>query len=352
MRNSPKNSFLPVAGFRVNPTPVPGSIAGVAEHHHLHVHRGADVIGNVVDAAVFDRARIHPGPEHGIARHLQLVGRILWEFLAGFLFHDRLVLRHDLAKRGLVEVRIEFRVARFLHRVQLVLERVLRNLEDDVAEHLDEAAIAVHRKTPVLRARFQPLDGPVVQAQVENRVHHAGHRELRARPDRHEERVVVGAERGARGLLELLEMLGDLAIDRGRDPGFFPVVDAADVGRNREAGRHGQAGVGHLRQAGALAAEQVLHLPVAVGFAVAEKIHVLRRFLPALFPSAFRHLKLRQTSRGIPVVSKGGPDDCSAVRAVRRPPRRFPKCRPAAASAPRDAASATGGAISVPGRAT
>ena len=36
------------------------TVARVAEDHHLYVDGGADVIGDVVDAPVFDRARVHP----------------------------------------------------------------------------------------------------------------------------------------------------------------------------------------------------------------------------------------------------------------------------------------------------
>src|SRR6185369_9882635 len=38
------------------------------------------------------------------------------------------------------------------------------------------------------------------------------------------------------------------------------------------------AGVGHLSQAGALAAQDIFHLAVAVGLAAAEKVNVLSRF--------------------------------------------------------------------------
>ena len=55
------------------------AIAGVAEHHHLHVDGGADRVGDVVDAAVFLGARVVPRAEHGVARHAQLLGRILRE---------------------------------------------------------------------------------------------------------------------------------------------------------------------------------------------------------------------------------------------------------------------------------
>ena len=80
-------------------------------------------------------------------------------------------------------------------------------------------------------------------------------------------------------------MLGDLAIDGRRDLRLFLVVDGADVGRDGEARRHRQAGVGHLGEAGALAAEQVLHGAVAVGLAVAEEVHVLASLAAGLATS-------------------------------------------------------------------
>ena len=55
----------------------------------------------------------------------------------------------------------------------------------------------------------------------------------------------------------------------------FVVEGGADLGGDGEAGRHRQADVGHLGEVGALAAEQVLHLRVAVGLAAAEEVDVL-----------------------------------------------------------------------------
>ena len=61
---------------------------------------------------------------------------------------------------------------------------------------------------------------------------------------------------------------------RSGTPFVAHVLEDADLGLNGEAGRHGQPGVGHLRQAGAFAAEHVFHLAVAVGRAAAERINV------------------------------------------------------------------------------
>src|SRR5262249_2968320 len=105
-----------------------------------------------------------------------------------------------------------------------------------------------------------------------------GHRQLRGRSDRDEQRIRRRSECGTRGLLELFQVPGNLVVDRGRDLPVLLVIDVADLGRDREAGRHRQAGVRHLGEARSLAAEQILHVPVAVGFSVAEEIHVCPGF--------------------------------------------------------------------------
>ena len=198
IRNSPKNSLRP--GGRVAREADAGArtIAGVAEHHHLHVDGGADGIGDVVDAAVFLRARVVPRAEDRVARAAcSCIAGILREVLLGLVVHDLLVARDHLAQRRLVEVGVERRAAFVLHRLELVLERRLGNLEHDAAEHLDEPAVAVEGEPAVPGARLEAFDRRVVQAEIEDRVHHPGHREFRARPHRDEQRVVRRAERRA-----------------------------------------------------------------------------------------------------------------------------------------------------------
>jgi hypothetical protein len=54
-----------------------------------------------------------------------------------------------------------------------------------------------------------------------------------------------------------------------------PHILATGFGLNGEAWGHRQAGVGHFGQTGALSAEFVLHLAVAVGLAAAEEVDIL-----------------------------------------------------------------------------
>ena len=57
-------------------------VAHVAEHHRLHVDRGAPAFRNVVQPAIGDGARVHPRAEHRADRAPQLLARVLRERLA------------------------------------------------------------------------------------------------------------------------------------------------------------------------------------------------------------------------------------------------------------------------------
>jgi hypothetical protein len=71
---------------------------------------------------------------------------------------------------------------------------LLRNIEHHVAEHLDQAAIGVIGKAGIIAALGQRFDGLVVEAEVQNGVHHAGHGELCAGANRNQQRIVARAQ--------------------------------------------------------------------------------------------------------------------------------------------------------------
>src|SRR5206468_3873840 len=116
----------------------------------------------------------------------------------------------------------------------------------------------------------------------------AGHRELGARAYGHEERVGGVAEPLAERALEALqrgvllrgECLGEAMAVR--------VVVAAHGGGHGEARRHGHTGVRHLGEARALAAERVLHVPVALRLALSEEVDELLLAPVATAPTRVR----------------------------------------------------------------
>ncbi len=161
----------------------------------------------------------------------------------------------------------------FLERIGLQLVLGL-HAEHDVAVHLDEAAIRVPREALVLGVGDQALHRLVVEAEVQDRVHHAGHRGPRARAHGDEQRRARVAELPADQALDARQMVRDLLLQLGRVGAAVVVVVAADVGRDREARRHGQPHARHLGEVGALAAEEVLHLGAPVGASASEGVDI------------------------------------------------------------------------------
>ena len=115
----------------------------------------------------------------------------------------------------------------------------------------------------------ESLDAAVVEADVEDGLHHAGHGELGARAHRDEQRVVGVAEGAAHDRLQGRQVLVDLARQAlGQVTGGE--IGAAGLGRDGEPGGHRQPQASHLGEVGALPSEQVLLLLAALG----ERMHV------------------------------------------------------------------------------
>ena len=223
------------------------------------------------------RARVHPGAEHGADRAPELLLRILRERLAELLLDDRLVAPDQRLPVVGREVGVERVALALLVVLERVLEVVVVDAEHDVRIHRDEAAVAVIGEARVARGRRDRLDGLVVEAEIEHRVHHARHRGAGARAHRDEERVLGVAE----GLAGELADIGERArstssFELRRIGAAVVVVVGADLGRDGEAGRHRQAEIGHLGEVRALAAEEVAHRRLALGLAVAEGVDPLR----------------------------------------------------------------------------
>ena len=164
-------------------------------------------------------------------------------------------------------------LARFLDAVEDVLELLLGNIQHHVAEHLDQAAIGVVGKAGIVAALGQRFDGLIVEAEVEDGVHHAGHGELCAGANGDQQGIFARAQLLPLQLLQPLEGGVHLDVDLGTQRAAH--VLATGLGLNGESWRNRQSGVGHLGQAGALAAQHILHVAVAVGLAAAEEIDIL-----------------------------------------------------------------------------
>ena len=144
-------------------------------------------------------------------------------------------------------------------------------IEHHAAVHLHEPAVGVPGELRIRALPRQALDRHVVEAEVEDRLHHARHRDGGARAHAHEQRVVAVAEVLARGGLDPVQGVLHLGLEALRKLVALEIAEA-EIAGDREAGRDGNADGGHLGEAGALAAEHVLHGGGAVGAPLAEEV--------------------------------------------------------------------------------
>ncbi len=186
MRNSPYSFFSPVDGLRVKATPVAEVVAHIAEHHGLHVDRGAPAFRNIVQAAVSIGALVHPGPEHRADRAPKLLVRVLREWLAAFLLQPLLVVFDQFGPIVGGEIGIERVALPLLVAVEQFLEMLVADAEHNVGIHGDEAPIAVIGKAPVAGLLRQRRHRLVVEAEIKHGVHHARHRGAGAGAHRHQ----------------------------------------------------------------------------------------------------------------------------------------------------------------------
>ena len=249
-------------------------LAAVAEHHGLHVDRGAPAFGQIVELPVFDGARIVPAIEDRADRAPELLVDVLREGVAELPLHHLLIARDDGLPVLGAKVGVEVVAVLVLVVVEDFLEVVMLYVEHHAGIHLDEAPVAIEGEAAVAGARREAFHRLVVEAEIEDRVHHAGHRCAAARADRHKERVLRVAQHGPDRFADLdhgrlhigMQRLGQLLAVR--------VIIGANLGGDREAWRHRQAKVRHLGEVRTFAAEQVLHIGRALCLARAEPVDV------------------------------------------------------------------------------
>ena len=246
-------------------------IAHVAEGHHLHVDSGAPGIGDLVHAAVHVGAGVVPRAEHGLDGAHQLLLGVGGEVSADLLLVLGLELLGQFLQVVSGELGVHGDAALFLHLVDKLLEVLLAHFHNHVGVHLDESPVAVISPAGIAGLLGHDLHDVLVEAQVQDGVHHAGHGSAGARADRDQQGVLLIAELLAGDLLHLTHILHDLGLDLIVDLTAILIVLGAGFRADGKALGDRQAELGHFRQVRALAAKKLTHGTVAF----AEQIDIL-----------------------------------------------------------------------------
>src|SRR5699024_823140 len=133
------------------------------------------------------------------------------------------------------EAGVVVNAAASLDLVHDVLELQTVVAHGDVGEHHDEAAVAVVSPADVAALGGESGRDVVVDAEVEDGVHHAGHGGAGAGADGDQQRVLLVAELLADQVLQLGQVLEDLSLYLGGDLLAVLVVAGAGLGADGEA---------------------------------------------------------------------------------------------------------------------
>ena len=212
------------------------ALALVAEDHLLDVDRGAPVVRDRVQPPVLDRPLAVPGLEHRADRGIELFARIVGELLARLVAVDLAEALGQAAQLIGAELGVELDAVLALCLRDRLLVALAGDAAHDVAEHLHQPAVGVAGEALVAGALGEALDRFVAEAEVEDRVEHAGHRDASARAHRDQQRVLRVAEPLAGAGLERRQGRIHLSVEPGRHLPRLHELDAG-LGRDREPRR-------------------------------------------------------------------------------------------------------------------
>ena len=199
-----------------------------------------------MDASILDRLLHEPGIENRLHGQTQLIVRLLGERRARPLEDHVLVGLDELAELLGRNFGIRLEPETLFHGLQMLVEHLALEVEHHVAEHRDESAIAIPCESFVAGPCGKALYGRVVEPEIEDRLHHPGHRDARTRAHRHEEGALGIAEGKPRRRLQLGEVRENFLPEAIGQTPIAPVVLGPRFGRDRETRRHGDPEVRHL----------------------------------------------------------------------------------------------------------
>ena len=229
--------------------------AEIAENHRLHIGSSAKVVRNAFGFAVGHGALRVPRSEHGENCQSQLLPRIVREFETVRRIDRQRLLDHvaHLIDRQFVIVLNPGRSTRVGHDL---FEWLVGNAEGNMTKHVQQPAERVEYET--LSGHLpEPFDRFLGETEIENRIHHAGHRELRTRTHRNKQRLIDVAELPAGRFTDGVQGASDFVPQGIGSLAPMFEITAARFGCHGKARWHRQPEPGHFRKIRTFATKQI-----------------------------------------------------------------------------------------------
>ncbi len=240
-------------------------VTHVAEGHGLDVDGGAPGIGNVIFPAVDVGTGVIPGAEHGLDGAHQLFLGVSGEVYAQLFLILGLELECQFLQVVSVQLHILLDALARLHLIDEGLKILLAHFHNHVGIHLDEPAVAVPGPAGVAGLGSHHRHHVLIEAQVQNGIHHARHRGPGAGTDRDQQGVFLIPELLTGDFLQLVHVGHDLGLDFIVNLAAILVILGAGLRRNSKALGNRQSDVGHFGQIRPLATQKLPHFSVTLG---------------------------------------------------------------------------------------
>ena len=250
-------------------------VAHVAEDHALHIHACAPLVGDAVELPVGDGAPSVPALKDGADGAPELFHGVLREGCPGLLTDDLLEGIHQDLPVASAQVGIEMDAQALLGALEFRFEEGVLHAEHHVAVHRDEAAVGIPSEA---RVPAGPLEGSnrfVIEAEVEDGVHHAGHGDPGTGANREQERILFSAKAAASLALEPAQCIDNLAPEGLGKRAAIHVIGAALLSGEGEPRRDRNAKARHFCKVAALASKEVTHRCVAFVAVATKGVHTL-----------------------------------------------------------------------------
>ena len=176
------------------------SIVAVAKDHHLDCASRTYVSVNALNLPVLDRPIAHPGVEHCSDCGAKLFEWVRGEHRSGSGVHDCSQVTQQSGHGLDTQVCLTLNAGLLDSRCNYLGERCI-NPQDDISKGLYESTVRVEGET-LIGGSSQTSSRVVVEAKVQDGVHHPGHRNGRSRPDTQQQGVAGISQTTSRSFLQ------------------------------------------------------------------------------------------------------------------------------------------------------
>ena len=256
------------------------ALAHITEYHSLNAYGSTPFVRNSLHLTIQNSTFVHPGVEYSTNGTPQLLVGTSREVFSGLFFHRSLELLHEFLKVFHLKLVIQLHAFSMFHLFYNSLERVYIFLvhrfhaQHHVAIHLHETTVRVPCKACIARLARQAFHHFVIQAKIQDSVHHARHGSARTRTYGNQQRILHITEFGTHQCFHMGNGLFNFILQQSNDfilPHF--IIFRTNFCRYCKARRNRNPYKVHFCKVGTFPTQKVSHIGLSFCLAVTKGIN-------------------------------------------------------------------------------